>query len=113
MKYAALKARVAAAERRVGEHLDDAGRQVATMQATVKEAVTPARILVGGLLGGLLTGWLRPLKRARVLPSLVRFAAGVPSLLAAVEPLLAPLRQAMDAARAQQQVSGNDGPAES
>ena len=98
MKYRALKARVAAAERRVGEHLADAGDRVGTMQGTVKQAMTPARILGAGLVGGLLMGWLRPMRVAAALPPLLKIAASMPGLLASLEPLLAPIRQGMQAA---------------
>lgn len=96
MKYHALKARVAAAERRVGEHLDDAGRQIATMRTTTRESLTPTRIVVAGVLSGFLLGWLRPVKHAAALPSLIRLIAGVPPLLAAIEPLLGALRGQKD-----------------
>lgn len=98
MKYRALKARVAAAERCVGEHLGGAGERVGTMRATVRQSMTPVRILVGGLATGLIVGWLRPLRHAAVLPSLIRVAASVPGLMASLEPLLAPIRQGMRAA---------------
>lgn len=94
MKYAALKARVAAAERRVGEHLDAAGHQAATMRGTARDAVTPLRLLGGGAIAGFFVGWINPVKRVAVLPSLLRLATTVPSVLAAVEPWLAPLRAA-------------------
>lgn len=93
MKYRALKARVAAAERRVGEHLDDAGRQIGVMRTTAKQSLTPTRLVVAGLLGGFLIGLLRPVKHAATIPSLVRFLAGMPPLLAALEPLLGALRE--------------------
>lgn len=98
MKYAALKARVAAAERRVGEHLDDAGRQIGVMRTTTKQSLTPTRLVVAGLLGGFLIGLLRPVKHAAAIPSLVRLLTGVPALLAAVEPWVGILRQRSDAA---------------
>lgn len=99
MKYRSLKARVVAAERRVGEHLDDAGRQITTMRRTVDQAMTPARIVVGGLVCGVLVGWLRPFRHVRMLPSLLSVATSVPSLMAAIEPFLAPIRQGMQAAQ--------------
>ncbi len=88
MKYRALKARVAAAERRVGAHLDDAGRQIGVMRATTKQSLTPTRLVVAGLLGGFLLGVLRPVKHAAAVPSLIRLLAGVPPLLLAIEPWL-------------------------
>lgn len=94
MKYHALKARVAAAERRVGAHLDDAGRQIGVMRTTTKHALTPARLVVAGALGGFLIGLLRPVKHAAAIPSLVRLLAGVPPLLAAIEPWLGAMREA-------------------
>ncbi len=97
MNYRALKARVAAAERRVGEHLDDAGRQAAVMRTTTKQSLTPTRLIVAGVLSGFLIGWLRPVKHAAALPNLIRLLAGVPPLLAAIEPWLGPLRGAAQA----------------
>lgn len=94
MNYRALKARVAAAERRVGEHLDEAGHQAVLMHATTRQSLTPARLVVAGLLGGFLIGVLRPVKHAAAIPSLIRMLAGVPPLLAAIEPLLNLLREA-------------------
>lgn len=98
MKYHALRARVAAAERRVGEHLDDAGRQIGVMRTTTKQSLTPTRLVVAGLIGGFLIGVLRPVKHAAAIPSLVRLLAGVPPLLAAIEPWLGGLRETSRAA---------------
>ena len=98
MNYRALKARVAAAERRVDAHLDDAGRQIGVMRSTTKQSLTPTRLVVAGLLGGFLIGVLRPVKHAAALPSLVRMLASVPPLLAAMEPWLGMLRQTTDQA---------------
>ena len=105
MKYSALKARVAAAERRVGEHLDDAGRQIGVMRTTTKQSLTPTRLVVAGLLGGFLIGLQRPVKHAAALPSLVRLLAGVPSLLAALEPLLNRVRETTHVASSEREES--------
>ncbi|MCX7557130.1 hypothetical protein OS187_09910 [Xanthomonadaceae bacterium JHOS43] len=96
MKYRALKARVAAAERRVGEHLDDAGRQIAVMRATTEQSMTPLRIIGSGFVGGFLIGWIRPVKHAAALPSLIRLLTGIPPLLLAIEPWLQPRRAPED-----------------
>ncbi len=92
MNHRALKARVAAAERRVDAHLSAAVRNIDQAGQTTRASATPLRIVVAGLLGGFLIGKLRPLRGAARLPNLFRAAAALMPLFDTLAPLLAGLR---------------------
>lgn len=94
MSYRARKLRVAEAEQRLGEHLSSAVKQTRELRSSVRQSVTPGRIVVTGLLGGLLIGWTRPGRSIATLPALLRHAALVPSLWVSIEPWFGMLRDA-------------------
>ncbi|MEZ5545547.1 MAG: hypothetical protein R3F10_10235 [Lysobacteraceae bacterium] len=94
MNHRALKARVAAAERRVDAHLSAAVRNLDHVGVTTRASATPLRIVVAGLLGGFLIGKLRPLRGAQRVPGLFRAAAALVPMLDAFGPLMAGLRAA-------------------
>ncbi len=111
MSYRALKLQVAAAERRVEAHLQGAGDQTRAIGTTLKQSYTPSRLLLAGFVGGVLTGWLQPLRHAGALTSLLRLATGLQPPLAVVASWLAavpraPTAHGADAGAARQQRPG-------
>ena len=80
MKHADLQRRVLAAERRLAEHIAASRQQVASLRSDAREAVTPARIVLGGAIGGFMLGLAAPLSRlggVTSLPKLLQVATGV------------------------------------
>jgi hypothetical protein len=94
MNHRALKARVAAAERRVDAHLSAAVQSIEHAGQTTRAAATPMRIIVTGLLGGYLIGRLRPMRGTRQLPNLFRATMALVPLFDTFAPLMAGLRDA-------------------
>lgn len=94
MNHRTLKARVAAAERRVDEHLSAAVQSIDRAGQTTRAAATPLRIIVTGLLGGYLIGRLRPMRGAQGLPNVFRAAMALVPLFDTLAPLVAGLREA-------------------
>lgn len=92
MNYRALKARVAAAERRVDTHLSAAVRNLDHAGQTTRASVTPLRIVVVGVIGGFFIGRLRPLHGAQRLPHVFRVAMALLPMLESLAPLMAGLR---------------------
>lgn len=89
MSYRALKLQVAAAEQQVELHLQRASDKTDVIGNTLKQSFTPARLLLAGLVGGVLIGWLQPARRLGAVALLLRMATGLRPQLVAVATWLA------------------------
>ena len=96
MSYRDLKARVASAERRLDRHLTGVQDEKQAIAHTLKQTFTPVRLLVAGLAGGAVVGWLRPLSHIGSLSSLARTAAGFPPMFVALMPWLKTVQAVLD-----------------
>ena len=77
MKHSELQRRVLAAERRLAERLAESRGHVQTLRHDARVAVTPVRIVLGGLLAGFALGLAAPLKRIAGAPRLLQVATGI------------------------------------
>ena len=77
MKHRELQRRVLAAERRLAERLAESHEHVQTLKQDARAAVTPVRIVLGGLLAGFALGLAAPLKRIANAPRLFQIATGI------------------------------------
>ena len=77
MKHRELQARVLAAERRLAERLAESRGLVQSLRHDARAAVTPTRIVLGGLLAGFALGLAAPLKRVANAPRLLQIATGI------------------------------------
>lgn len=77
MKHHELQRRVLAAERRLAERLAESQGLVQALKTDAREAVTPVRIVLGGLVGGFVIGLAAPMKRIASLPRLLQAATGI------------------------------------
>lgn len=77
MKHRELQARVLAAERRLAERLAESRGLVQSLKDDTRDAVTPLRIVLGGLIGGFTLGLAAPMKRIASLPRLFQVATGL------------------------------------
>lgn len=97
MSYRDLKARVVSAERKLDQHLIAAHEEKQAITHTLKQSFTPLRLVVAGLAGGAIAGWLRPLSHVGTLSSVARAVAGVPPLFVAVMPWMKTVQTVLDA----------------
>ena len=84
MKHRELQRRVQAAERCLAERLAESRGHVASLKHDTREAVTPLRIIGGGLLGGFTMGLAAPLSRLggiASLPKLLQLGTSVVSFV--------------------------------
>lgn len=77
MKHRDLQRRVLAAERQLAERLAQVNTQAQTLRSESRAAVTPTRIVLGGLLAGFALGLAAPLKRIANAPRLMQVATGI------------------------------------
>lgn len=77
MKHRELQRRVLAAERRLAERIAESQGHLQTLRQDAHAAVTPARIVFGGLLAGFALGLAAPLKRIASAPRLLQVATGI------------------------------------
>lgn len=77
MKHSELQRRVLAAERRLAERLAESQGHVQALKHDARAAVTPVRIVLGGLLAGFALGLAAPLKRIASAPRLLQVATGI------------------------------------
>lgn len=77
MKHHELQRRVLAAERRLAERLAETQGHMQTLGHDARAAVTPTRIVLGGLCAGFALGLAAPLRRVANAPRLLQVATGI------------------------------------